>query len=272
MISVEHLLDGGVQLCRVLADRGLELGRDVVERLGDDRVDRHQRAGDRLAGADGAELEAVAGEGERAGAVAVAGVLRQLAAACRRRSSSVPFAFELLGAALGDLLEDVGELLAEEDRDDRRRRLVGAEAMVVGRRWRRPRAAGRANLCTARMTAAQKTRNCALSCGVSPGSSRLPCVVLPNEKLTCLPEPLTPANGFSCSRQTMPYFSATRCSVTMISCWWSVARLAFSNTGATSNWPGATSLWRVLTGMPSLKSSRSHSSMNASTRSGIAPK
>ena len=70
----------------------------------------------------------------------------------------------------------------------------------------------------------------------------------------------------------MPYFSATRLSVIMISCWWSVARLAVSNIGAISYWPGATSLWRVLTGTPSLNSSRSHSSMKASTRSGIAPK
>jgi hypothetical protein len=35
---------------------------------------------------------------------------------------------------------------------------------------------------------------------------------------------------------------------------------------------GATSLWRVFTGTPSLNSSRSTSSMNASTRSGMAPK
>ena len=53
---------------------------------------------------------------------------------------------------------------------------------------------------TARRTAAQKTRNCMLSCGVSPGPSRL----LPNssdsDQLLCLPDPLTPANGFSCSR------------------------------------------------------------------------
>jgi hypothetical protein len=59
------------------------------------------------------------------------------------------------------------------------------------------------------MTAAQNTRNCAFSCGVSPGFSRLPWW-LPIEKFTCLPEPFTPANGFSCSRHSMPYFSATR--------------------------------------------------------------
>ena len=55
-----------------------------------------------------------------------------------------------------------------------------------------------------------------LACGVSPGSSRLPWLELPSDQLTCLPEPLTPAKGFSCSRQAMPYFSATRRSVIMI--------------------------------------------------------
>ena len=33
----------------------------------------------------------------------------------------------------------------------------------------------------------------ALACGVSPGSSRLPCVELPSEKFRCFPLPLTPA-------------------------------------------------------------------------------
>ena len=39
----------------------------------------------------------------------------------------------------------------------------------------------------------------------------------------------------------------------MQSCWWSEPTLEFSNTGANSYWPGATSLWRVLIGMPSLR-------------------
>ena len=51
-----------------------------------------------------------------------------------------------------------------------------------------------------------------------------------------------------------------------------MATFAFSNTGAISYWLGATSLWRVFTGTPTLYSSVSTSDMNAITRSGIAPK
>ena len=51
------------------------------------------------------------------------------------------------------------------------------------------------------MTATQKTRNWALSCGVSPGLSRFSPVSVDIDQLLCLPEPLMPANGFSCSRQ-----------------------------------------------------------------------
>ena len=35
------------------------------------------------------------------------------------------------GPALGHLIEHIGELIAEEDRDDGRRRFVGPEAVVV---------------------------------------------------------------------------------------------------------------------------------------------
>ena len=41
--------------------------------------------------------------------------------------------------------------------------------------------------------------------GVSPGSSRLTPVLVDMDQLLCLPLPLTPANGFSCSRQTRPW-------------------------------------------------------------------
>src|SRR3978361_665180 len=81
-------------------------------------------------------------------------------------------------------------------------------------------------LCTARMTAAQKTRNWAFSCGVSPGSSRLPSVALPSEKLTCLPDPLTPSNGFSWDRHSMPCFLAIALNVVIRSCGGEAPRLA----------------------------------------------
>ncbi len=111
-----------------------------------------------------------------------------------------------------------------------------------------------------------------LSAGVSPGSIRLWPVSVPIDQLLCLPEPLTPANGFSCSRQTSPYLRATDWSSCIVSCWWSEPTFEFSKTGAISYWPGATSLWRVLTGTPSFASSSSESIMKASTRSGIEPK
>ena len=45
--------------------------------------------------------------------------------------SRMPPCLVALRAALLDLLEDVRQHVAEEDRDDRRRRFVGAEAMIV---------------------------------------------------------------------------------------------------------------------------------------------
>src|SRR6266699_653074 len=58
------------------------------------------------------------------------------------------------------------------------------------------------------MTAEQKTRNCALSWGLSPGFKRFSPASVAIDQLLCLPEPLMPAKGFSWSRQIRPYFSA----------------------------------------------------------------
>lgn len=116
---LEELLDRLRQLLRVAAGGLFDLRGDVVEALGDDRVKGHQRPGDRLRRPDRTELKLVAGEGKRAGPVAVAGMLRQRGKgvdtdgerAARLRAGRLP---------LFDLLEDIGQLLAEEDRDDRR--------------------------------------------------------------------------------------------------------------------------------------------------------
>ena len=102
-------------------------------------------------------------------------------------------------AALLDLVEDSRELLAQEDRDDRRRRLVGAQAVVVAaagdRAPSRP-----AWLCTAFGSRGEEHqeaqvlvwRLARLEQVLSPVSS-------PIDQLLCLPEPLMPAKGFSCS-------------------------------------------------------------------------
>ena len=111
-----------------------------------------------------------------------------------------------------------------------------------------------------------------LVCVSSRGSSRFTPVSVDSDQLMCLPEPLTFAKGFSCSRHSKPCARAVCRSTCIVSIWWSTATLAFSNVGAISYWPGATSLWRVLTGTPSSKRRRSASAMKASTRSGIAPK
>ena len=103
----------------------------VVQRFGDRHVQGDVGERDALIRRHGAELELVAGERKRAGAVAVAGVARQLR---QHADADVEDAARLggLGAArFLDLLEDVGQHVAEEDRDDRRRRLVGAEAVIV---------------------------------------------------------------------------------------------------------------------------------------------
>ena len=58
----------------------------------------------------------------------------------------------------------------------------------------------------------------------------------------------------------------------MTSMLWSQLRFSSSNIGASSNWAGATSLWRVFAGMPSLQSSFSTSFMKLRMRILIVPK
>ena len=81
-----------------------------------------------------------------------------------------------------------------------------------------------------------------------------------------------PANGFSWMSSIRPCCGASRRIVLMTIMLWSDPTDVASYTGAISNWPGATSLWRVLAGMPRRHSSRSRSIMNARIRSRIGPK
>ena len=55
----------------------------------------------------------------------------------------------------------------------------------------------KACLSTAMIKAERNTRNCSFSCGVLPGFSRFSPSSVAIDQLLCLPEPLTPAKGFS---------------------------------------------------------------------------
>lgn len=62
---------------------------------------------------------------------------------------------------------------------------------------------------TAFITAVRKSRNRLFSCGFLPGSRRLMPVSVIIDQLLCLPEPFTPAKGFSCSRHSKLCLLAT---------------------------------------------------------------
>ena len=75
--------------------------------------------------------------------------------------------------------------------------MIAGGASLAPRRWSLPALAtltrsSSGYFATARMTATQKTRNCALSCGLSPGLSRFSPVSVAIDQLLCLPMPLMP--------------------------------------------------------------------------------
>ena len=73
---LEDALERGVEI-GVLLEGGGEFVGEFVERVSHDRVEHGQGAGDREGRADGAELELVTGEGERARAVTITSILRE---------------------------------------------------------------------------------------------------------------------------------------------------------------------------------------------------
>ena len=88
--------------------------------------------------------------------------------------------------------------------------MIAGGASLAPRRWSWPALATDARssawclltACDDRRAEEQELRGSRAAC--RPGSSRLSPVSVPIDQLLCLPEPLTPANGFSCSRQTRP--------------------------------------------------------------------
>ena len=106
---------------------------ELLELLGNGRVEHHVGVGQVLTRASGAELELVAREGEGRGAVAVGGVLGEVG---QHRHAQVHalLVVALVGLALDDGLDDAVELVAQEDGDDCGRCLVGAQTVVVAGR------------------------------------------------------------------------------------------------------------------------------------------
>ena len=83
-------------------------------------------------------------------------------------------------------------------------------------------------ISTAFMIQARTNRNWMFSWGVSPGFSKLMPSSEVKDQLLCLPEPFTPANGFSWSRQVIWWRSATFFMVSMTIWLLSTARFAWS--------------------------------------------
>ena len=127
-------------------------------------------------------------------------------------------------------------------------------------------------LLTAWMTAAQKNRNCRFSEGVSPGSSRFNARVGAHRPVVVLARAVDARERLLVQQAHQAIAAGDVLHHLHRQLWWSQPTFEFSKIGATSYWLGATSLWRVLTGTPSLASSSSVSSMYASIRSGIEPK
>ena len=131
------------QLLEVLVEVPLhrvELVAQRVDRLRDDGVQDHLALCAVLRGTRRAELELVAGKGERRGAVAVGRVLRE------RWQRIDPEAHPALPPRficafhlhlVLDGIEHVVQLVAQKHRDDRGRRFVRAETVVVARPRRR---------------------------------------------------------------------------------------------------------------------------------------
>ena len=186
-------------LLEVVLGRALEGVREVAQGLGDGTVAPGSHVGDVRLGAHGAELELVAREGERARAVAVGVVLLEVGQQHRAEGERVGGGVDAR-LAVHQHLDDLGELVAQEDRHDRRRGLVGAETVVVA-------AAGDAGAQEVLVLvdglddrSKEHHELQVLERGVAGVEEVF--VGRTGDQLLCLPEPLMPSNGFSCSRHT----------------------------------------------------------------------
>ena len=129
-------------------------------------------------------------------------------------------------ALTDDGVDDALQLVAEEDGDDGRRRFLRAETVIVAREG--DGAAQQLLILVHALDEGGEEEQELRRSGWAfcRGRSRFSPVSVESDQLSCLPEPLTPAKGFSCSRQTRPWRSATFFIVSMTSWFWSLAVLA----------------------------------------------
>ena len=111
--------------------RLLQHVRRLAECLRDDGVEDDVGAGNGIGGAHHTELELVSGESKGRGAVPVRGVLVEIR---QRGDTGIQLrAVDRMGrrARGAELVDDILQLVPDEDRNDGRRRLAGAETVVV---------------------------------------------------------------------------------------------------------------------------------------------
>ena len=125
---------------------------------------------------------------------------------------------------------------------------------------------------TALIVQANAAKNGLFSSGFFPGLNKLIPVLVITDQLSCLPEPLTPANGFSCNKHTRPCFVAVFFNTSITKRLLSNATFEIEKIGAISCWAGATSLCSVFAVIPNFQSLTFKSSINAFTFGAIEPK
>ena len=123
--AANELVQGGIEI-----GRALQLVCKQTQGLCHGGVQSHVGRGDGGGGAGHTEFKLVAGEGEGRGAVAVGGVLGEMGDGVYAYLHDGLF-LAGIGCARVDGVQYFGQLIAEEDGHDGRRRLAGAQTVVV---------------------------------------------------------------------------------------------------------------------------------------------
>ena len=188
--AADQLVKRAVEIVRLF-----ELLRELRQLLRDNGIQDNVRAGDGQAGAEHPELELVAGESERGGAVAIRRILGE-AGENVHADLQLRLVLLIIAGTRFDGIEHGGQLVAEEDGDDRRRGLVRAETVIVP-------CAGDGDakqigiLVHSLDDGGEEQQELRVLTRGIAGSSRFTPVLVEIDQLLCLPLPLTPSNGFS---------------------------------------------------------------------------